>query len=225
MNTQPKWIVGVLLFDGVDVLDFTAPMEIFTMTTYKAEEAVAMMMSSSEEAEKPFTVRTVSCDGGAVRGSNGLHLVPDYSFENAPAFDILLVPGAFGQPIQQALQTQLLIGWLAEQGGRVPLIVSVCTGALLLAAAGLIEGKPATTNLLALDLLEKTFPNVQVVRDSKVVDAGNVITGQGPSTGIDVGLHVVERLLGVQVAECTAASIEYKGNLLQYLARKTSPQF
>ena len=214
MTAKPHWNVGILMFEGMDVFDFAAPMEVLTMTTYSVEEAVTMLKSSVDEVEKPFTVQSVSVDGGPVQGSNGMRFLCDYSIKNAPEFDIVLVPGALGEKIQNATENKRLLAWLRKQGTRASLILSVCTGALVLAAAGLLEGKQATTNVLALDDLEQKFPNVQVVRDSKFVDAGSVITCQGPSTGIDLGLHVVERLMGAEVAECTAASIELKGNLL-----------
>ena len=214
MNAKPHWNVGILMFEGADMFDFAVPAEIFTVTTYNAEDALTMLRGSNDSVEKPFTVRTVSCDGGLVQGNNGLHIQCDYSFKNAPAFDIVLVPGALGEPIERAMMNRRLLTWLKKQGCCTQLFLSVCTGSLLLAAAGLLEGKQATTNVLALDGLERHFPNVQVVRDSKYVDAGSVITSQGPATGIDLALHVVERLLGSEVAACSAASIELKGNHL-----------
>ncbi|MGB8955220.1 MAG: DJ-1/PfpI family protein [Tumebacillaceae bacterium] len=214
MNAKPHWNVGILMFEGADMFDFAVPAEIFTVTTYNAEDALAMLKGSNDAVDKPFTVRTVSCEGGLVQGNNGMQVLCDYSFKNAPSFDIVLVPGAVGESIEQAMMNRRLLSWLKKLGGRTPLFLSVCTGSLLLAAAGLLEGKQATTNVLALDDLERIFPNVQVVRDSKYVDAGSVITSQGPATGIDIALHVVKRLLGSEVAACTAASIEYRGNHL-----------
>lgn len=200
--------VGILLFDDVDALDFTGPYEVFNLTTYKDSDVNKLFMNKLEIQEKPFNVSTVSEDGSSIEVHNGLIVQPDYNFNNAPTFDVVVVPGGPYRAIKTVTKNQKIIDWIANQG-KDKLITSVCTGALFLAEAGLLNGKQATTNRAALDLLERNYTNVEVIRGVKYVDQGNVITSAGISAGINMALHVVGKLLNEEASIRTAHSIEF----------------
>ncbi|MBH0346117.1 DJ-1/PfpI family protein [Bacillus pacificus] len=191
-----KWSVGIFLFDDVEVLDFAGPFEVFSVT--EADE------------EKPFTVYTVSQNGEMITARNGLKVKPDYSIEDLPPVDILIIPGGKGVR-ENEVKNDIIINWVRQQMKEVKLMTSVCTGALLLAKAGLLllEGVKATTHWASIQPFKKDFPNVEVIENVKFVDEGHIITSAGISAGINMSFHIVKNLLGVEVAEETAKSMEY----------------
>ncbi|QYG90129.1 DJ-1/PfpI family protein [Bacillus atrophaeus] len=194
-----SWSVGILLFDDVEVLDFAGPFEVFSVT--------AVTDQKGDEC-KPFSVKTISETGEPVKARNGLTVSPDYSIEQAPAFDILIVPGGPGARNTE-IHNDRLIDWIKERSASVELLLSVCTGALLLAKAGLLDGKKATTHWASYDRLEQEFPEVEVVREVKYTDGGRIVTSGGISAGINMSFHIVRRLLGEQTAKQTAKRMEY----------------
>ncbi|MBY7144844.1 DJ-1/PfpI family protein [Virgibacillus sp. NKC19-3] len=194
MNKK-QWRVGIFLFDEVEVLDFAGPFEVFSVTTI-------------EDGEKPFLVETVSEKGNLINARNGLKVQPDYSFDNMPSFDILIIPGGLGAR-EREIHNDNVIKWIAAQMPNVEIMTSVCTGALLLAKAGLLKGKKCTTHWASLDRLEREFPEVDVQQDVKFVDAGNIVTSGGISAGINMSFHIVQRLLGSKTAQKTARRMEY----------------
>jgi len=194
MNER-QWRVGILLFDDVEVLDFAGPFEVFSVTEI-------------ENGQQPFVVKTVSEKGNIVIASNGLKVQPDYSFENIPRFDILIIPGGLGAR-EREIHNDNVIQWITNQMKMVQLMTSVCTGALLLAKAGLLKGRMATTHWASLERLNNEFPQVEVQREVKFVDEGNIITSAGISAGINMSFHIVKRLLGSEVARNTAKIMEY----------------
>ncbi|WP_242275777.1 DJ-1/PfpI family protein [Bacillus cereus group sp. BfR-BA-01445] len=189
-----KWSVGIFLFNDVEVLDFAGPFEVFSVT--EANE------------EKPFTVYTVSQNGEMITARNGLKVKPDYSIENLPPIDILIIPGGLGAR-EYEIKNEVVIKWIRQQMKEVKLMTSVCTGALLLAKAGLLEGVKATTHWASIQIFKKDFPNVEVIENVKFVDEGHIITSAGISAGINMSFHIVKNLLGVEIAEETAKSMEY----------------
>lgn len=189
------WKVGILLFDEVEVLDFAGPFEVFSVTR-------------AEDGEKPFDVYTVAQEKRLVKAQNGLKVEPRCSFEDAPAFDILIVPGGYGAE-EIEIHNRALIDWLRDRAARATLMASVCTGAFLLAEAGLFSGRRVTTHWMDLDRLERQYPHVTVERNTRFVDEGNLITSAGISAGIDMCLHLVGRLLGAEAAKATAKRMEY----------------
>jgi len=191
-----KWTVGILLFDEVEVLDFAGPFEVFSITT----------ISNSDE--KPFIIKTISESGNIVKARGGLKVKPDHSFNNAPDLDILIIPGGYGAR-EAEISNEVVINWINEQGNKVQLLASVCTGAFLLAKAGLLNNKNATTHWMAIDRLEKEFPQLNVKRNIKFVDEGSIITAGGVSAGINMSFHIIKRLLGSEVAQTTAKRMEY----------------
>ncbi|PEJ08269.1 DJ-1/PfpI family protein [Bacillus wiedmannii] len=189
-----KWSVGIFLFNEVEVLDFAGPFEVFSVT--EADE------------EKTFTVYTVSQNGEMITARNGLKVKPDYSIEDLPPIDILIIPGGKGVR-ENEVQNDIIINWVRQQMKEVKLMTSVCTGALLLAKAGLLEGLKATTHWASIQTFKGDFPNVEVMENVKFVDEGHIITSAGISAGINMSFHIVKNLLGVEIAEETAKSMEY----------------
>lgn len=188
--------VGILLFDEVEVLDFAGPFEVFSIALVP------------EQLDKPFLVQTVSQYGKMIKTRNGLIVQPNFSFENASDFDIVIVPGGYGAE-EIEINNETVIQWIKEQSGKVELIASVCTGAFLLAKAGLIDGKRATTHWMDIERLEREFPDVKVEKNSKFIDEGSIITSGGISAGINMSFHIIKRLLGEEVAKTTAKRMEY----------------
>lgn len=191
-----KWKVGILLFNQVEVLDFAGPFEVFSVTTGK------------QLSEKPFFVYTVARTKEPIKARNGLTVIPDYDFKNAPDFDILIIPGGYGAE-EIEIKNPIVIKWIKESSKKADLTASVCTGAFLLAKAGLLDGKFATTHWMDLERLKKEFPEVMVIGDKKFVDEGNIITAGGISAGINMSLYIVEKLLGRETAQTTAKRMEY----------------
>ncbi len=200
--------VGILLFDDVDVLDFAGPYEVFNLTTYNDGDVNKLFMNKLEIEEKPFKVSTISEDGASIKVHNGLTVQPDYGFDNAPSFDVIVVPGGPYRAIKTITSNKKIINWIANQA-KDKLVTSVCTGALFLAEAKILEGKQATTNRSALELMGRNYPNVEVVRDVKYVDQGNVVTSAGISAGINMALYVVGKLLNEEASIRTANTIEF----------------
>lgn len=196
-----KWGVGILLFDGVEVLDFAGPFEVFSRT-----RLVPGVDSRRSEESAPFSVFTVARTHEHVTAIGGLGVIPHYGFSDVPSIELLVVPGGFGT--RALLHDEQTLDWIRAAASAARQVTSVCTGALLLARAGLLEGRSATTHWAALVLLESSGRGVKVERDSRVVDDG-IITSAGVASGIDMAFYVVEKLCGREVAEETAHYIEY----------------
>ena len=186
--------VAILIFNDVELLDFTGPFEVFSVTGRKDDP-------------KPFNVYTVAEKPNPITSRNGLSVNPQYTIENCPQPDILLIPG--GQGTRWEMNNPLLINWIKDRSQKAELILSVCTGALLLAKAGLLEGLEATTHHTAIELLKEIAPNTTIQTDKRFVDNGKIIVSAGVATGIDMSLYVVSRLLGKEQALQTAQYIEY----------------
>jgi len=190
------WRVGIFLFNEVELLDFAGPFEVFSI------------VSIPGQSDKPFLVQTVSQYEKMIKTRNGLMVQPHFSFDNAPDFDIVIVPGGYGAE-EIEINNEIVIQWIKKQSKKVELITSVCTGAFLLAKAGLIDGKQATTHWMDIDRLEREFPDVKVERNCKFIDEGSIITSGGISAGINMSFHIIKRLLGEDVAKTTARRMEY----------------
>ncbi|MEN3539891.1 DJ-1/PfpI family protein [Microbispora sp. ZYX-F-249] len=185
--------VGILLFDQVEELDAVGPWEVFGLwAKLRPEEAEVVA----------FAPRS-----GAVRASKGLTLYADRSADDVGRLDVLVHPGGAGTRPQ--LRDPEHLAWVREQRARVPLMTSVCTGSLVFAAAGLLAGRPATTHWGALDLLAELDPSIDVRRDERFVDDGDVVTSSGVSAGIDMALHLVARLAGAERAREVRRRMQY----------------
>lgn len=185
-HATPPVQVAILLFDGVQIIDFAAPYEVF--------------------GQARFGVYTVSADGKPVTTAMGLRVTPDHAFADAPPADVLLVPGG---DVDAAAQDAATLAFVRERAGGADHVLSVCTGAQILAATGLLDGKRATTFHLAFDGLAQAYPAVEVVRDARWVDSGRIVTSAGLSSGIDAALHIVASIRGEDAARSTALHLEY----------------
>lgn len=186
--------VAILIFDDVEVLDFCGPFEVFSVT-------------GRRDDTNPFEVYTVAEKDAPVLARNQLSVNPRYTISNCPKPDILLVPGGFGT--RREMHNQTVIDWIKENAEDAELILSVCTGSLLLAKAGLLENLAATSHHGAIDLLREVAPNTNVQPEKRYIDNGRVIVSAGVSAGIDMSFYVVAKLLGEDVAVETARYIEY----------------
>ena len=184
------YTIGIILWDGVEELDFAGPYEVLT--------------AWSRQSERPIRVRTASRDGEAIECAHGLTVVPDTSWDELGDVDLFLLPGGNTGPLQS---DEPFLAQVRERAGNGTLMASVCTGALVYAKAGLLAGRPATTHWSALDQLEGL--GVKVDRAARFVDDGDVVTAAGVSAGIDMALHLVARLDSVERAKAVRRYIQY----------------
>jgi putative intracellular protease/amidase len=180
--------VAVLLFDGAEIIDYAGPWEAF--------------------GEAGFKIFTVAATTQPVKAVFGQVIKPDYTFEKSPAADILLVPGGGG--VQNATRNAKLIQWVQKNAESSKQVMSVCTGAFILAKAGLLDGLEATTVSHGIDKLAEAAPKTHVVHDQRYVDNGKIITTAGLSSGIDGAFHLIGKLKGKGVAQSTALGMEYR---------------
>ena len=193
--------VGIFIFDEVEVLDFAGPFEVFSRTRLlKGAES----RRSNDSA--PFNPFTVSIDTKPLIATGGLKIIADYTFNNFPKIDILIVPGGYGT--RTLLNNEILLKWIKAVSDKANITASVCTGSLLLAKAGLLEGKRATTHWGAIEALKSISKDIHVISDRRVVN-DEIITSAGVSSGIDMAFMIVENLYGEQVASDTSKYIEF----------------
>jgi transcriptional regulator GlxA family with amidase domain len=198
-RTPGQMTIGILIFDEVEVLDFCGPFEVFASATAAGE--------SPRDERRLFRVLTIAEENRIVRARGGLLIQPHHTISDHPPLDILVVPGGFGT--RRELSNPVVLDWIAAQDRQTRLTTSVCTGAFLLAANGLLDGKRATTHWASIEWLREHFPAIDVRANERVVDEGHIITSAGVSAGIDMALHVVARLHGQEVAAETARGMEY----------------
>jgi len=191
--------VGILLFPDVEVLDFAGPYEVFSVASRVATKALGL-------DAPPFRVVTVAEGQKTLAARHGLRVVPDHGFEDAPAIDVLIVPGGI---VTEPMNNLLTRAWLKRESARVALTAAICTGAFLLGSVGVLDGLTATTHWEDIDEMRRMFPKVTVVEGLPYVDEGPVVTSAGISAGISMSLHLVERLIGTQIARLTARQMQY----------------
>jgi len=194
--------VGIFLFNDVEVLDFAGPFEVFSRT-----RTVPGADSRRTDDSAPFRVFTVARSHDVVTAIGGLRVIPDFAWDDAPPIGILVIPGGFGT--RPLLNDQETLDWLARTATRVSQVTSVCSGALLLAKAGLLRNREATTHWAAHELLASIDPTIRVNREARVVH-DVVFTSAGVSAGIDMAFEVVEQFCGQDVANETAHYVEYR---------------
>lgn len=192
MSTTKPVRVGIFVFDACEELDVVGPYEV-----------LAWWAARRRDTE----IVTFSADGGAVRCAKGLRLVPDTSADEVGDLHVALYPG--GRGTRLLMRDAAHLAWVRDLRARTPLLTSVCTGALVYAAAGLLAGRPATTHWGALDLLAELDPSVQVDREARFVDDGDVVTSAGVSAGIDMALHLLARLDSPEAAREVRHGIQY----------------
>lgn len=184
----------VLLFDDVELLDFAGPIEVFSVANRQLRQPA-------------FHVQTVAEGTTVTTAHSFLAINAHHTFDGLPKTDLLLVPGGIGA--RHEVHNGALIDWITKEAASCELVLSVCTGALLLAKARLLDRLEVTTHRVGIDLLGELAPTATVRDDRRFVDNGNVITSAGIAAGIDMSLHVVQRLLGRDVATATARHMEY----------------
>jgi len=191
--TRQHPLVGILVFDDVEVLDFAGPFEVF---------------SGTRSPEGPAYVEVVTVGPAReVRTRGGLTLLPTYTLAACPAVDVLIVPGGPGADERTTIQDELILPFLRERAGETSVVASVCTGAFLLGRAGFLAGRRATTHTSALSALRAEFPDVEVI-EQKVVDEGAILTAAGVSSGIDLALHLMERWFGPEARSRAARGLD-----------------
>ena len=190
--------VGILLFNEVEVLDFAGPFEVFSL-------------AENDSSDKYFNVITIAEQQAPISTRNGLTVIPDYSFDNHPTIDVLVIPGGYGAE-KVEINNPIVIDWIISQAKITELTLSVCTGALLLAKAGLLAGKSATTHWMDLDNLA-SYPNIEVIANTRFVDASDettkLVTSAGISADIHASLYCVKKLLDSQTMQTTARRMEF----------------
>lgn len=185
--------LAIMIFDDVEVLDFCGPFEVFSVANYFSEAA--------------FNVYLIAPEQRTILARNGLKVIPDYDLATAPTPDILLIPGGWGT--RPLIHNATVINYIQQQAKRVERLLSVCTGAYLLAKADLLDGLQATTHHGSFEMLAELAPTAMLVRDVKYVDNGRIVLSGGISAGINMSLYVVGQLMGEEVAQKTAVYMEY----------------
>lgn len=183
--------LGVMLFPGFELLDVFGPLEVF----------------ANMRARQEFQTCTVAASAGSVESAQGSRAVADHALGAAPRLDMLLVPGGMGTRVE--VDNASLLEWLRTRAAAAEIVMSVCTGAALLARAGLLDGHRATTNKFAFPWVASQGPGVEWVRQARWVDDGKFVTSSGVTAGIDMALAVVARLHGNELAETLATFIEH----------------
>jgi transcriptional regulator GlxA family with amidase domain len=186
--------LGILLFEKVEELDFVGPLEVFNV----ANDAVGSTV---------FNVFTVSVGNKQVKAVNNLQVNSDYTLNDCPDLDILLIPGGNGRKL--IMKDPVILEWVKAKYKKVKLMLSVCTGAFVLGHAGLLTNKNATTNMQCYDEFKVAFPHTRLKENVKYVKDGNIVTSGGISAGINMSLFVVGDLLGKEIANKVAALMEY----------------
>ena len=202
MRSNPL-TVGIFVFDDVEVLDFAGPFEVFSVADRKQDVS-------------PFKPILISEKPGPIKARGDFVVLPHFDFSNAPALDMVLIPGGggrrpdgagFGTRLEQ--HNPVLRAWLLSATQSAQRVMSVCSGALILAQSGLLDGKQATTHRGAYGELRAIGRNIEVIEDVKYVDTGKVISSGGISAGINMALAVVGQTLSFAVAQETADYMEY----------------
>jgi transcriptional regulator GlxA family with amidase domain len=181
--------VGIILFEGFELLDVFGPAEAFGAL------------------RNEFELVLVAAEAGPVKSSQGPRAIADAGFADCPRLDILLVPGGIGT--RSEVENASLLASIRRLADRAELVLSVCTGAALLARAGLLDGRRATTNKRSFGWVKQQGPQTRWVEQARFVEDGNLWTSSGVTAGIDMALAVIARLSGTEVAETIALRIEH----------------
>jgi transcriptional regulator GlxA family with amidase domain len=189
-TTWPRTL-GVLLFPGFELLDVFGPLEVFGNRLMRDD----------------YRVLLVAAQAGSVESAQVARAIADHGFDDCPRLDVLLVPGGMGT--RREVENPELLAWLRTRAADAELVTSVCTGAALLARAGVLDGRRATTNKFAFEWVVSQGPRVEWVHRARWVEDDKFVTSSGVSAGIDMSLRVVARTVGVEQAELVANLMEY----------------
>jgi transcriptional regulator GlxA family with amidase domain/YHS domain-containing protein len=191
LKPSPPIPVAFVISEGAVVIDFCGPWEVFRDVILPG-------------GDHPFHLYTVSDKTAPLTASGGMKIVPNYTFANAPAPKVIVIPA-------QSEPSEAMLNWIRQSTKSTDVTMSVCTGAFVLAKTGLLKDKSATTFHAAFNAFAMQFPDIQLKRGARFVENGNLATAGGLSSGIDLALHVVERYFGREVAAKTAYNMEYQG--------------
>ena len=184
--------VAFVISDGAVIIDFCGPWEVFRDVNILGRQ------------DAPFRLYTVSDSTSPIRAGGGMKIIPDYTFANAPAPKVIVIPA-------QSKPSEAMLEWIRRSSKNTDVTMSVCTGAFVLAKTRLLAGKSATTFHAAFNSFAMEFPDIQLKRGARFVESGNLASTGGLSSGIDLALRVVERYYGREVAQKTAYTMEYQG--------------
>jgi transcriptional regulator GlxA family with amidase domain len=191
--------VGIFLYNEIEVLDFAGPFEVFS-TASRVSSRI------SEDSENLFNVFTVAEDIKSILARGGLKIIPTHSISNHPEINLLIIPGGI---VTDELEKNHIVSWILSTSNSADITGSVCTGAFLLAKAGLLKSKRATTHWEAIDDLTSMFPDIKIKKNVGWVDEGKIVTAAGISAGIDMSLHLVSRMANNKLALLTAKQMEF----------------
>ena len=189
-----KYNTAIFIFENVEVLDFTGPFEIFNSANSILNEDI-------------FNVFTVAENLTKLNTKNSLQVIPDFSFQNCPNPDILVIPGGEGRKTQ--MNNEQVLEWIKSLYNDLQYLFSICTGAFILGNTGLLNRQKATTHHLSYGEFEKTFPEINLIRNVPYVDNGKIITSAGISTGMKASLHLLDKISGNDLGKKTAEYMEY----------------
>ena len=186
--------LAILIFNDVEVLDFAGPFEIFSVT-------------DELNGYKLLNVYTIALSSGPILAKNGLKVVADYTLDNCPQPDYLIIPGGTGT--RALLKDESFLSWITRTASGCDHLLSVCSGSLVLAVTGLLKGLSATTHHQVFEELTALAPETRIIRNRRFVDNGKILTSAGVAAGIDMSLYMVRKLYGEETAVKTAQYIEY----------------
>ena len=199
MNKKIPLIVGILIFDDVEILDVAGPFEVFAVTRLNDEQRL--------QQSSPFKVYLISETNKQITAIGGLRLTPDVTISECPELDLLVVPGGWGT--RKESKNKILVKWIGNQFTNNRLIASVCTGSSLLGKAGLLDGRDATTHWRAFDFLQESAPKARILKNVRFTLTEPIFTSAGVSAGIDLALRIVSHVFGTEVGQATARQMDY----------------
>ena len=194
--------IAILAFDGVEALDLAGPFEVFTTATRMARR----IAPDAEDGAAAWQVDCVARTLAPVQARAGMRLLPSLDFAQYPNADLLIVPGGV---VDEAAACAATRAWVAQVAAGSAITASVCTGAFILAASGVVTSQRVTTHWEDIDDLRRQFPALRVEAGVRFIDEGRTVTSAGISAGIDMSLHLVQRLAGLALAERTARQMDY----------------
>ncbi len=195
-----KHNVGIYLYNEVEVLDFAGPFEVFS-TGSRVNALI------EPESNNLFNVFTVAENMNPVLARGGLKIVPEHSISEHPEINLLIIPGGI---ITDELEKEHVVSWVINSSNNANITASVCTGVFLLAKAGLLKAKAATTHWEDIDELKSMFPDIIIRKNVRWVDEGAIVTSAGISAGIDMSLYLISRVASEGLANLTAKQMEFE---------------
>jgi len=199
LNKKVPLIVGILIFDDVEILDVAGPFEVFAVTSLNEEQRL--------QQSSPFKVYLISELNKQITAIGGLRLTPDMTIAECPELDLLIIPGGWGT--RKESKNKILVNWIGNQFTNDRLIASVCTGSSLLGKAGLLDGRDATTHWRAFDFLQESAPKARILKNVRFTLIEPIFTSAGVSAGIDLALRIVSHFFGTEIGQATARHMEY----------------